>query len=149
MLNEINCPNCGWHRLVAVGEKLRLLQNAGMLRREENADPSIIEELFRGSAAKLTCGDCGRVGLRIDLPREEEEAWGDARVCQQCRKTIPPERLEIFPDTKSCVACQQKDEDGEDDTTPDFCPKCGEIMISGTSHGGGLTRYRLRCPRCG
>ncbi len=147
MINEINCPSCGWHRLVATAEKLRLLQQAGMLRRQDMPDVALVDELFAKSGGKLVCGDCGQTGLRVDLPREDEEDWGAARVCESCRKTIPPERLEVFPDTRICVACQQKEESGEDDATPDFCPKCGEIMMAGTTRGG-LTRYRMRCPRC-
>ena len=148
MLQEIACPDCHWHRLVGTVEKLRLLHQVGMLRREENPDVALIDELFHRSGGKLPCGECGRIGLEIDFPRDEEEDWGDGRVCEKCRKTIPAERLEIFPNTKICVTCQQKEESGEDDTTPDFCPKCGEIMTAGTTRGGGVTRYRLRCPRC-
>lgn len=31
--------------------------------------------------------------------------------CARCDQPIPPERLEILPDTKVCVACVMKDGD--------------------------------------
>ncbi len=45
--------------------------------------------------------------------REIEQAQlrlgeGQLGICQECDQAIPPERLEIFPYAKRCVACQQQ-----------------------------------------
>lgn len=148
-LAELNCPACGWHTACTLPVMLQWLQKSGMLRRAEQPDPNIIRELFHRSGGKFTCGGCGAVGLNIDVPREEEEAWGTRRVCQVCRKPIPEERLEIFPNIQTCAACQDQDDRGEDRETPDFCPRCGDIMVVSSSRGGGMSRYKMRCPSCG
>lgn len=40
----------------------------------------------------------------IKFPGVEEDP-DDAVYCEQCGAVIPPERLEILPDTKRCVSC--------------------------------------------
>lgn len=127
---------------------VRQLTTLGMFRREEQHDPNLVVELFRRSVGKMSCGDCGRIGLKVDIPREDEEDWDQRRVCKVCRQPIPLERLEVFPDTDTCVRCREKLDSGDDQSTPDYCPKCGEIMSMSTSGGAGMTRYRMRCPRC-
>ncbi len=70
-------------------------------------------ELFRVSAKKFTCPQCGREGLtaKPSEPLNEEE-WGMARNCSECGIVIPAERLEVFPEATLCAECQRKDERG-------------------------------------
>ncbi|MBU3862794.1 TraR/DksA C4-type zinc finger protein [Streptomyces sp. 4503] len=46
-----------------------------------------------------------RVLTEIDeaFARVEDDTYG---ICQGCAKPVPPERLEILPYTRYCVACQ-------------------------------------------
>ncbi|UUO09016.1 TraR/DksA C4-type zinc finger protein [Blastopirellula sp. J2-11] len=145
---EISCPDCHWHLICDHLAMVRQLTTLGMFRREEEPNADLVVELFRRSAGKLSCGDCSRIGLKVDLPRDDEEEWDQRRVCQVCRQPIPLERLEVFPDADTCVGCREKLDNADDHATPDFCPKCGEIMSLSTSRGGGMTRYKMRCPRC-
>lgn len=145
---ELNCPNCSWHIVCDKNEMLRWLHSIGMLRREEKPSESIVIELFRKSAGKFSCRDCESTGLRTDIPREDEEDWGQARVCSVCRKIILAERLEIFPDSTTCAACKDQEENPADHMIPEFCPKCGDIMTMKTTGGSGTTQYRLKCPSC-
>jgi len=149
MPEELQCPSCSWHRVVDLAGKLQTLLAAGKLRRDKSPDPAIVEELFRQQLPQISCGACGGSGLRLRALREDSEDWGDAKVCRTCKQTISPERLEIFPNAEQCARCQQKADSGEGENDVDFCPRCGEVMIAGTSRSAGLTRYRLRCPTCG
>lgn len=40
--------------------------------------------------------------LRAALARHDEGAYG---ICERCGRPIPPERLEIRPDARTCVSC--------------------------------------------
>lgn len=31
------------------------------------------------------------------------------KICVNCREEIPPERLEILPETKTCIKCSQEE----------------------------------------
>jgi predicted RNA-binding Zn-ribbon protein involved in translation (DUF1610 family) len=126
------------------------LQKHRLLRPQADVDTAIVTELFRVSAEKFVCPQCGRMGLlaRKCEPLDEEE-WGMARRCGECGKEIPPERLEIFPDATLCAECQGKDERGELGQAEEYCPRCGEAMVLRQSQGGGITRWLMRCPSCG
>ncbi len=78
----------------------------------------------------------------------DDEAWGMARKCELCSGVIPAERIEIFPDTRLCVACQQRDERGEIAGAAEYCARCGSIMTLRQSRGTGITRYEMVCPVC-
>jgi hypothetical protein len=80
---------------------------------------------------------------------EDEDAWGDVRSCERCGATIPAERLEVFPDTRLCVACQQRRDGGADEGEPEYCPRCGSIMRLQLSRKSGISRCVMRCDACG
>ncbi len=141
---ELFCRGCGWSTASLAGFAERL-KAAGLLKR--NAEPSREEviELTAQLIDRLTCPDChGRLWL------EEVDDWPASQNCEVCGKPIPSERLEVFPDTTVCVACQQKAESGESDPAEmDFCPRCGSPM-SLRSTSSGVTRYVMQCssPSC-
>ena len=119
-----------------------------MLRRDNDPDEAILAELLPGAAERMTCLSCKRIGLLVSDEEDADEAddWQAARLCEACRKPIPPERLEVFPDARRCVACQNNAEAGvEPDEEPDFCPRCGSLVELRVSSAGGLTRYRRFC----
>ena len=120
-----------------------------MLRRENNPDWDLLVELITSAAPSFTCPECEDQGL-IAIPAGEEngEEWGMARSCQVCGRTIDSERLEIFPETRVCMACKQSEEHGEASDEVTYCPKCGAPMTLKTSGGPGITRYEYRCSNC-
>ena len=72
-----------------------------------------------------------------------------ARRCDDCGQAIPRERLELFPQSRLCVACQSRDEKGERPVEVEYCPRCGSAMELAPSRTSGITRYRLVCRSCG
>jgi DNA-directed RNA polymerase subunit M/transcription elongation factor TFIIS len=148
---QLRCPDCSYTEVVGLPEMLRRLQTAGMMRRAKEPDEAVIEELFVQSAGRFTCPECGRAGLLVeDADDWSDDAWGTARLCARCRQPIPPERLEVFPNSTLCAACQQAEEaaGADDQTTPEYCPRCGSIMTLRSS-GVGVSRYVMTCPQCG
>jgi RNA polymerase-binding transcription factor DksA len=49
-----------------------------------------------------------------------------AAICQHCSRLIPPERIEVFPDAKYCVKCQElaDEHSGSIPLAPPTCPRC-------------------------
>ena len=80
-----------------------MAQKHRLLRSQADLDFAILRELFRVSAEKFTCPQCGRKGLttKPSEPLNEEE-WGMARNCSECGIVIPAERLEVFPEATLC-----------------------------------------------
>jgi predicted RNA-binding Zn-ribbon protein involved in translation (DUF1610 family) len=126
------------------------LRKHRLLRPHADIDAALVSELFRVSADKFVCPQCGRTGLiaRRRQPLDEEE-WGMARRCAECGMEIPAERLEVFSNATLCAECQRKDERGELGKVEEYCPRCGDAMVMRQSQSGGITRWLMRCPRCG
>jgi predicted RNA-binding Zn-ribbon protein involved in translation (DUF1610 family) len=76
---------------------------------------------------------------------EQDVAWPEAPRCTMCGRPIPPERLEVFPDATTCVACQRADEQGRAPAAIEYCPKCGAPLIVRQTRGQGITRYTRAC----
>ena len=123
----------------------RWLRGVGMLKREKEPNPGLVEELFLQTAGRFACPECRAVGLTAGEPREEEVDWGEARSCDECGKPIPPERLEVFPDATVCAACKE----AGPTTEREFCPQCGAVLQMRRSGGAGISRYVMVCPECG
>jgi hypothetical protein len=107
----------------------------------------MVDELLKANHLRLACDGCGRVGL-LFAPADEfgdDADWQRAIVCVVCREPIPPERVEIFPQTRRCVASQDVADRGLEPEEPEFCPKCGALVELRVSQGGGITRYRRCC----
>ena len=121
-----------------------------MLRRNAEPDLELMEALMDTASESFACRACGHVGLIVtDRDPLDDEDWGNAkepsRKCELCSAVIPSERIEIFPDTKLCVACQGSDERGETTQVEvEYCPRCGDIMqLKQVARG-----YRMSCPSC-
>lgn len=146
-LRRLTCPKCDWSRVFGPAEMKLELQQRGMQKRDPNPDYELILELFLHHLHSIPCPDCRTRGLLAGVPETDEDAdWGDARHCEICREVIPPERLEIFPDSTRCAACKDKP---SAPTADDFCPRCGNFLQVGQATGGGVSRYVMRCSACG
>jgi predicted RNA-binding Zn-ribbon protein involved in translation (DUF1610 family) len=109
----------------------------------------MVVELSRSTADRFICDRCNHIGLSISEAHDDwDEDWELTRRCESCGQSIPPERLEAFPDAQCCVTCQQSSERGEDELQPDYCPRCGTIRIMRQRRGSGLAGYEMYCPEC-
>ncbi len=147
---ELACPDCSWRTICGAPQMVEWLQKHRLLRSQADLDAALLCELFRVSAEKFTCPQCGHKGLtaKPSEPLNDEE-WGMTRKCSQCGTVIPPERLEVFSEITLCAECQRKEESGELTGTEEYCPRCGNVMTLRTSDRGGITRWSMRCPSCG
>jgi hypothetical protein len=150
---SLACEDCGWRTFCGAEEIAAKLRLVGLLRRETEPDEATLAELLPCAVGRMTCPGCKRIGLVVSEPEiDEDDDWQTAILCEACRKPIPPERLEVFPDSKRCVDCQSRAESGEpDDDEPEFCPRCGALLELRVSRGSGITRYKRFCtgvPSC-
>lgn len=153
LAKTLNCPDCGWRTLCGPGQIASRLRLVGLLRRDGDPEEEILAALLPEAAERMTCEGCKRIGLTVGDPeQEDDDDWQAAVLCERCRQPIPPERLEVFPNSKRCVACQAKSEAGvPEEDEPEFCPRCGSLVELRVSRGGGLTRYKRFCtgtPSC-
>jgi predicted RNA-binding Zn-ribbon protein involved in translation (DUF1610 family) len=120
-----------------------------LVKPDSDVATDLLIELFRTSAGRFACPQCGKTALAA-TPSEplDDEAWGEPRKCESCGAPIPSERLEVFPETRLCVACQNRDDRGELTGPPEYCPHCGSVMVLKRSSGTGITRYIMSCPAC-
>src|SRR5689334_3742488 len=126
---ELVCRSCQARTPFGLVEMDRMLRGLKLLRSDAKPDPEIVVELIKAAQPKLVCPYCGATGLVLEASEElPDEAWGMARPCEGCGKPIPPERLDVFPDTRLCTACQAGDERGASPDAPEYCPKCGTPM---------------------
>lgn len=146
--SELSCPACRHVRICDRAAIARRLQSVKMLKADSDADDAILLELLKAAAGRLTCDKCGATGLQVAVsPELADDEWQQARSCQQCNKPIPQERLEVFPDTVLCVACQAGDERGVSPDAAQYCERCGQVMQMRQTRGG-ITRYAMICPNC-
>ena len=144
---ELTCPTCAAVESCGYAQMLTRLQEVGVMRRSKDPEPAIVRELFESTAERFACASCQHIGLSVRTGPVDD--WSDAHeavACKDCRQIIPRERLEIFPGTKLCAACQQRDDAGANDE-PEYCPRCGNIMSVRLK--SGTSRYVLSCPQCG
>jgi predicted RNA-binding Zn-ribbon protein involved in translation (DUF1610 family) len=128
---------------------VELLRAQRLVKSTSDIETDMLVELFRSSAGKFRCAECGHVGLLATAAADlDDEAWGEARKCESCGAVIPAERLEVFPETRLCVDCQQRDESGEIAGEAEYCPRCGAVMMLERSRVIGITRYLMICPAC-
>ncbi len=125
------------------------LRRARLVRRGIEPELELLGELFRSAAGKFECPQCGSQGMDVRAADDgDDEAWGMARRCEQCDRSIDRERLEALPGTRLCMACQAGDEWGEPGGPAEYCAKCGDVMVTRPSRGAGVTRYVTVCPSC-
>lgn len=147
-LREFRCPACDHATFKDFAQTVATLRAAGMLRRVEHPDETLVGELLSASANRLRCSECGAAGLQVSEAHDEFD-WPEAKECERCGAEIPAERLEIFPDTTLCVKCQSAGESGVQSDAPEFCPRCGGLMQLRPAGGSGLARYVMKCSDCG
>jgi len=150
---RLMCPQCGWQTTCGEVEIARRLRVLGLLKREAKPAEDLVRELLIANARRLACDQCQTAGLVFSEPEKPEDSgdWQQAIVCEVCKQPIPPERVEVFPDAKRCVGCQDVADRGEEPEEPEFCEKCGSLVELRVSHAGGMTRYKRFCtgsPSC-
>jgi len=125
------------------------LRKLGMLKREDQRDLDLLLQLARAARERLFCPACGGGCLTVELAPAEDD-WGmPAKPCAACGAIIPSERLELFPESELCAACQQRIDRGQTpDQHDDFCPHCGTRMTVRQRRGSGIAGYELICPAC-
>lgn len=144
----LRCKQCAVERRWTEQQMLDRLQARGMLRRESDPAPEMLLELFKNVVADVPCQDCG--GLGAAVLDDWDDDWEDVVKCKGCNDVIPPERLEVFPDTKFCPKCQVSNEAGQDPGEDcDYCPRCGAVMSLSRKGGTGIARYQMSCGDCG
>jgi len=147
---ELVCQGCGWRTVCGRQDAIARLRFIGLLRRDPDPGDKFLEALFVESAGRLTCPVCKKKRLRA-APADGDgvdaaDGWQAAVLCEVCRVPLPPERLEVLPGVKRCVACQGLEEAGATPTdAPEFCPRCGALIELRASRGAGITRYREFC----
>ena len=148
---NLTCPECGWQTTCGEEAIARRLRSLGLLKRAGSPPEELVRELLNSNVCQLACDQCLHVGLLLSDPSragedfDDEGDWQQAVVCEVCRKPIPPERVEIFPAAKRCVACQDEADRGVEPDEPEFCEKCGSLVELRVSRGGGITRYKRFC----
>ena len=150
-LISFHCPACR-HTESSDSERLILrLQGAGLLKRasrDERKDLDYLLALARTVVDKWPCPACGAGGLtveEIDGPADDFEV---GQPCAACGQMIPAERMELFPDTTLCTACQSIVDRGGTPDTQEYCPRCGSLMQIRAGRSSGVARYALVCTQC-
>jgi predicted RNA-binding Zn-ribbon protein involved in translation (DUF1610 family) len=119
-----------------------------MLKRDQQGGLDILLQLASAARLRLLCPVCGSGGL--DFEPEAGDDWDTpAKACAACGAAIPAERLELFPDSDLCAACQQRVDRGQSpDQHDDYCPRCGARMTLRPRRGSGIAGYEMICPSC-
>ncbi|NLS97012.1 MAG: hypothetical protein GXX96_33160 [Planctomycetaceae bacterium] len=142
---EITCPECRWSELCGPEGMTRRMIAARRLKRTSDMSLDMLAELFQASAGALVCPECGHTGLTLRPRSDLDDHWPGGRSCNVCGKTIPAERLELYPEATLCAVCQGKIDRGERVGDMDYCPRCGAPMQLRQSRAGGITRYEMAC----
>ena len=146
-LYRIATTQCQHTRVLSINQMHQWLAEKGLFRRNKSADDDIVLELFKHNYKQ--CEQCSAAGIQIHNHEDEWDDFGglDHANCTECNKTIDALRLEVFPNTRVCSACQRLKESGQLEAAV-YCDRCGDAMQSRQSTAG-ITRYQLSCPTCG
>ncbi|HUY87803.1 MAG TPA: TraR/DksA C4-type zinc finger protein [Pirellulales bacterium] len=142
---EIRCAGCRWATMVDPAGAASWLSAAGRLRSHSEATRHELRELAVALAPQIACTNCGQTRLTAMLIEDDPAAWPEARRCDDCGELIPPERLEVFPETRLCTHCQGRDDRGLTPDAVEYCPFCGSPMALRPRGGTGIHRYVMRC----
>ena len=126
--------------MVGPPQMVEHLRSVGVFKRQKEPDLQLVRELYAQQIPLIPCSVCGQASCDPQSPDElDDEEWGGDRKCEGCRQAIPAERLEVFPDTRLCMQCQQSADRGEDTEEIEYCPRCGGIMELRLRGGAGIT----------
>lgn len=162
------CPHCHHTRPWTTADRLIWLQRSGFLRKHKDPADEIVAEMFRLKLSELPCPACqqpgGRIVTQVQAVEDDDEQWDtlgssdesstEVRYCTDCREQIDPDRVELFPETTRCVACQRKFENGEGGRNhgsveaEDLCPRCGDFLQTQRNRSSRIA-YRVQCGNCG
>ncbi|MEX2173645.1 MAG: TraR/DksA C4-type zinc finger protein [Pirellulaceae bacterium] len=143
------CPHCNYEQRLDLAELVARLRSLGMLKRDELLAADFVLQLAAASRSRLFCAQCGSGGLRFEPAGDDDEWETPAKPCSACGSSIPIERLELFPESELCAACQQRIDRGQSpDRHDDFCPRCGTRMTVRQRRGSGIVGYEQVCPAC-
>ncbi len=146
--HELQCHQCGYAEQCSPDEILTRLHGIGMLRREKEPADELVWELFRTAARSFACPQCGVTGLGVVAVEDFDSGLLATRRCERCSQVIPAERVELFPDSRLCISCQQKQEAGDTGADVEYCERCGGVMEIRSTQAG-IRRYRMVCSECG
>jgi DNA-directed RNA polymerase subunit RPC12/RpoP len=152
---RFRCAACGEQISLSQEELTDQLRELKFLRRADQPDRATLLQLVQACMAERLWSPCLGCGRPLaaqpetddDAALEADPDWGDAVPCQQCGALIPPERLELFPTTRSCVKCQQQTERQGPATEAEYCPRCGDVLQLRLGQRGAAA-YRPWCPSC-
>lgn len=145
---ELRCKHCSHIERCGSRQMLARLQAAGALRRTREPESELVLELFAATVDRFTCEQCGEKDLTChEITDNDWGVWEVIRNCESCRQPISPERLEVFPQTQLCLACQGKEEVGSL-AEVEYCPRCGDVMKTRLV-SRGTSRYVMSCAGCG
>ena len=128
-------------------ELLDRLRASGLLRRAIDPEPEMLLELAKNASKSWSCEACQGQGLVFRTVQDDPGTWDDVHLCEACRKVIPPERVELFPQSTLCASCQRIVESGQSPVA-EYCEKCGSILQIRTTKSAGIARYTMYCPAC-
>ena len=145
---EWTCARCGRKEQSGRRELIDRLRDLGMLRRDDGRDIGLLLELARSKSAELKCPACESPGyLPQETSGDDFDDLPPPRPCMACGGMIPPERVELFPESDLCAGCQRKVDRGETIGGDDYCERCGSPLVMRKS-SAGITRYQQVCPQC-
>ena len=151
---EASCGRCGFVERLDMLELVERLRRLGMLKRGDpkrgdDLESQFLLEIAAAARERLTCSSCGLGGVLVQLADERDEFEPALRPCAACGAAMPAERLELFPASELCAACQQRVDRGQSpDQHDDYCPRCGTRMVVRQRRGSGIAGYEMICPAC-
>jgi Prokaryotic dksA/traR C4-type zinc finger len=148
---ELRCSQCQHTETFLFADLCNLLRDKGFLRRQAEPSHELVQEILQSCVQDglwEPCSHCGSrrrpvTSLETKPEHEADPAWGDTIYCEVCRAPIPPERLELFPNSRQCVKCQGKVSNND----VEYCRHCGDILQMKLV-SRGVTAYRSYCPSC-
>lgn len=148
---KIVCKDCGFETFLDENGLCDWLVRHGILKPNHQADDELVYELFHASLSRFSCPECGSSRLNVSVVTDDFSDL-EPRRCKGCRRVIPAERVEIFPDAEYCAVCMEKIENDEPlPIQAEYCPICGKMMEPTEVCEGGKTYIQWVCrtiPSC-
>jgi hypothetical protein len=151
---ELRCSQCHRSETWVFEELCNVLREKGFLRRQAEPTFELVQQIVQSCVRDgqwEPCSNCGSrrpvSSLATQPELEADAAWGDTIYCEDCRAPIPPERLELFPNSRQCVKCQRRVENGTAPQAAEYCRFCGDLLQTKLV-SRGVSSYRSYCPSC-